>query len=55
MPEEAFVVHLTRTYKLAGIPVSAFYHNQMNYNVFRLCFAKTNETLEKAASILCNI
>lgn len=55
LPEEEFVVNLTKTNKVAGIPVSAFYHKHSNYNVLRLCFAKTNETLEKVASILCTV
>jgi methionine transaminase len=55
MPEEEFAIKLTREYKIASIPVSVFYHDNRNYNVLRFCFAKQNETLEKAAEILCKI
>ncbi len=55
MPEEEFAVQLTKNDKIAAIPVSVFYHDKRNYKVLRFCFAKQNETLEKAASILCKI
>ncbi len=41
--------------KIAAIPVSVFYHKPQDNKVLRFCFAKSNETLEKAAKILCNI
>jgi len=50
-----FAVKLTKEQKIAGIPISVF--NEKNYDtkVIRFCFAKTDETLKKAADILCNI
>jgi len=43
---------LIREKKIASIPVSVFYHDKTDYKVLRFCFAKTEETLEKAATIL---
>jgi methionine aminotransferase len=53
--ETAFPERLTREFKIASVPVSPFYHNQEDNKVLRFCFAKTTETLEKAAEILCRI
>jgi len=46
---------LTIENKVASIPVSSFYHMKNDNKVLRFCFAKENETLEKAAEILCRI
>ena len=43
---------MTREKKLAPIPVSAFYHDQADHKLLRFCFAKGEETLEKAGAIL---
>lgn len=53
--EPDFAIRLTRDYKIASIPVSVFYHRPINNNVLRFCFAKKEETLQKAAEILCKI
>ena len=53
--EPEFAMRLTRDFKIASIPVSVFYHKPVNNNVLRFCFAKKEETLEKAAEILCKI
>ena len=53
--EMDFAVRLTREHKIASIPFSAFYNKNNNNNLLRFCFAKTDETLEKAAKILCKI
>lgn len=45
----------TKERKLASIPVSAFYTNHIDHKVLRFCFAKSDETLLKGASILCTI
>ena len=50
-----FVRWLTREWKVAAIPVSVFYHHHLDQKVIRFCFAKENETLEKAAEKLCKI
>lgn len=43
-----FASELTITHKVATVPFSSFYKNKLNENVIRLCFAKKEETLEKA-------
>jgi methionine aminotransferase len=55
LPEKDFATWLVREHKLAVIPLSAFYHDQLNQKLVRVCFAKTEETLTKAAEILCRI
>ncbi len=50
-----FAKRLTIESKVASIPTSSFYHNGDDFNVLRFCFAKKDETLEKAAKILCEI
>jgi methionine aminotransferase len=48
----AFAKRLTREIGVATIPVSAFYSSKRDDKVIRLCFAKTEETLEKAGKLL---
>ncbi len=43
---------LTQRHKVAAIPVSVFYKRKINQQLLRFCFAKKEETLEKAGSIL---
>ncbi len=47
-----FAKELTVKHGIASIPVSVFYHQKHDDKVLRFCFAKENETLEKAAEIL---
>lgn len=47
-----FARKLTIEHKVASIPLSVFYKNPVNHHMLRFCFAKENETLEKAAEIL---
>lgn len=47
--------YLTKQKGIASIPISVFYHDQHDDHVLRFCFAKTDETLERAAEILCKI
>lgn len=46
---------LTTEFGVAAIPVSPFYQQKSDHKVLRFCFAKKDETLEKAAEILCKI
>ncbi|MBX9853329.1 MAG: methionine aminotransferase [Cytophagaceae bacterium] len=48
-------IRLTREKKIASIPVSVFYKNKRDDKLLRFCFAKEDQTLEKAAEILCRI
>ena len=50
-----FVKRLTKEVGVAAIPVSVFYSNSLDEKIIRFCFAKTNETLEQAAELLCKI
>ena len=50
-----FAKRLTVDYKLASIPLSVFYSNPQDDRVLRFCFAKTDDTIKKAADILCKI
>lgn len=50
-----FAVRLTKEFGLASIPVSVFYHEGTDHHVLRFCFAKKEETLEKAAAIINKI
>jgi methionine transaminase len=43
---------MTKEKKLAPIPVSAFYQDKSDHKLLRFCFAKGEETLEKAGAIL---
>ncbi len=50
-----FAKRLTIDHKLASIPLSVFNTNNLDNKVLRFCFAKTEETLKKAAEILNTI
>jgi methionine aminotransferase len=50
-----FAVKLTKEYGIASIPVSAFYRNGTDHKLLRFCFAKSDETLERAASRLLKV
>lgn len=40
---------------VASIPISVFYEDKTDNRILRFCFAKHQETLEKAAAILCKV
>ncbi len=48
----AFAERLIVEHRLASIPVSVFNINGQDHKVLRFCFAKNQETLERAAEIL---
>ena len=54
-PDIDFSKRLIREHGIAAIPPSVFYHKNDDNRVLRFCFAKKDETLEKAAEILCRI
>ena len=45
-----FAMRLTKEKKVAAIPVSAFYKDKTDNKVLRFCFAKEDETLERAVN-----
>ena len=51
----AFAERLTKEHKIASIPVSVFNLKQQDDKMLRFCFAKTEETLKRAAEVLCGI
>ena len=54
-PDTEFAKRLTREHKIASIPLSVFNTNNEDHKLLRFCFAKTEETLAKAAEILNQI
>ena len=50
-----FAIRLTKEFGIASIPISMFYHDSIDNKMLRFCFAKKEETLEKAAEILNKI
>jgi methionine aminotransferase len=51
-PEKEMAEWITKEYKVASIPVSAFYNDKTDNKLLRFCFAKKEETLAKAGGIL---
>lgn len=50
-----YAQRLIREFGIASIPISVFYHKPVDNHVLRFCFAKKEETLEKAAAIIRKI
>lgn len=51
----AFCEKLVTEFKIAAIPISVFSEKQDRRKIVRFCFAKENQTLEKATRLLCKI
>ncbi len=51
----AFAQRITKKFGVASIPNSAFYTNGTDHKTLRLCFAKKQETLDKAVDRLIKI
>lgn len=54
-PDKEFVLRITKEFGVAAIPVSVFYQDGRDDRVVRFCFAKKEETLERAAERLIKI
>ncbi|MBV9532245.1 MAG: aminotransferase class I/II-fold pyridoxal phosphate-dependent enzyme, partial [Bradyrhizobium sp.] len=52
--DEAFCRRIVTDYKVAAIPVSAFYEQQAVTSVVRFCFAKKDSTLDSALERLAD-
>lgn len=50
-----YAVRLTKEHKIASIPLSVFYRDGHDHKLLRFCFAKEDDTLKRAAEILCRI
>ena len=48
-------IRLTKEKGLASIPLSVFYSDKRQQQLLRFCFAKKEETLQKAAEIICTL
>ena len=53
--DEVFAERLVKEFQIASIPISGFNTMGIDNHLMRFCFAKTNETLEKATAILCKL
>ncbi len=53
--ETDFAIRLTKEFKIASIPISVFYSKKTDQKLLRFCFAKNEETLLQAATILNQI
>jgi methionine aminotransferase len=51
-PDFEMAAWLTINHKVASIPISAFYKDKSDNKLLRFCFAKKEDTLEKAGKIL---
>lgn len=50
-----YAIRLTKEIGVASVPTSVFYHDPIDNKLLRFCFAKTNETLERAAEKLMKV
>ncbi len=50
-----FAKRLLEDYGIATVPISAFYHENIKHKLIRVCIAKENKDLEKAAEILLKV
>ena len=55
LPDRQMAEQMTKKHKVACIPVSVFYKDRTDNRLLRFCFAKKDETLERAAAILKKI
>lgn len=55
LSDKDFSIWLTKEHGVACIPVSAFYQESIDNGVVRFCFAKKEETLEKAVERLVKL
>lgn len=53
--DSALVQRMTKDYKVAAIPVSAFYKSGLDNKVIRFCFSKKQETIDRAIERLAKI
>lgn len=53
--DKDFAIRLTKENKIASIPLSPFYSSDPGSKVLRFCFAKQDETIERATEILARL
>lgn len=54
-PDHIFADRLAKDFGIAVVPVSAFYHEKTKAKLMRVCFAKDNDKLERAAELLLKV
>lgn len=54
-PDTEMAIRLTKEIGVASIPISVFFHKKQDDKLLRFCFAKENETLERAAEKLLKL
>jgi methionine aminotransferase len=54
-PDADFAIRLTREFGVASIPTSPFLYRRSAPQVLRFCFAKKDETLQRAADRLVGV
>lgn len=52
LPDVRMAEELTKKHKIASVPVSVFYQDKTDNNLLRFCFAKQEQTLDRAIDIL---
>ena len=55
LPDTEYAIELTKTSKVASIPISVFYNTSLDNKMLRFCFAKNDETLKRAGDVICSI
>lgn len=55
LTDRDMAIELTTKHKIASIPVSVFYNDRTDNKLLRFCFAKSEETLERAIKIIRTI
>lgn len=55
LPDQEFVIWLLETAGVAAIPLSPFYTEGQQTGCVRLCFAKQDETIDRALEGLCSV
>lgn len=54
-PDREMAIWITENHGVASIPLSPFYTDHSDHKQIRLCFAKSEDTIQKAAQKLCQI
>jgi methionine aminotransferase len=55
LDDVALARQLTIEKGIASIPISVFYQTPPAQKILRFCFAKNDETLDRATALLCTI
>lgn len=55
LSDKDMALKLIRDYGVAGVPLSAYTHDHVNFGILRFCFARPDEVLDQAAEKLKHI